>query len=97
MKSYADAMIGRMLKPGEMNFSYTYLPLVLGGILVQDRVLLPDEKLKDILNELKDLLDHRAEEHTEDTDLIFELQTGLLPNRLENTDHWTAETDETRQ
>lgn len=82
MRAYTEAMLGRLNRAGMMNFSYTYMPLVLGGVIVQDRVLLPDEKLGDVLNDLKGLLDCRADEQTEDTELIFELSDRIITQSL---------------
>lgn len=82
MHAYTQSWMERFAQRGQMNFNYVYMPLVLGGIIVQDRLLLPDEKLPDVLNNLKDLLDHRLDEQTEENALIFELSERVVTQAL---------------
>ena len=76
---YTENYVSR-LRDGGMDFAHAYLPLVMGGVIVYDRVVLPDEKLEDTLRGMGDTLDVRDAEWDDSNDLIF-LLTRELVNR----------------
>jgi hypothetical protein len=69
-----------LLQNGGMDFAHTYLPLIMGGIVVYDRVILPGETLEDSLRDMSGVLEKRDAEWEEANDLIF-LLTRELVNR----------------
>ncbi|RMG69885.1 MAG: hypothetical protein D6711_18660 [Chloroflexi bacterium] len=82
MEQFADLIIEKLSKRGEINFSYAYLPLVMAGLIVTDQVLMPDDKLGDIMQELRFLIDERYTEHNEDNDAVFDMATFILEQTL---------------
>ena len=70
----------RLLHDGGMDFAHAYLPLIMGGVIVYDRVILPEETLEDTLRDMGDVLDKRDAEWDEANDLVF-LLTRELVNR----------------
>ena len=56
-----------------MDFMHTYLPLVMAGTLIYERVLVGDEKLTQKLAEMLWLLENRKAERNEETEPIFQL------------------------
>ena len=92
MNRYAKNLIGKLKNSQAIGFREAYVPLVLGGILVFDRVMMPSERLVDGMEEIKYLLDDRSGERNESNDPVFIISQriinqslkkyGLLDNRL---------------
>lgn len=79
IRDYTEKYIA-LLHNGGMDFAHAYLPLIMGGVVVYDRIILPGETLEDSLRDMGDVLDHRDAEWDEANDLIF-LLTRELVNR----------------
>lgn len=82
MVSYAEMVVEKLGKSGEMDFSHAYMPLVIGGILICDQMLLPDERLGDLLDEIKYLLEEHEEEQNEENEMIFEIAQTVIEHSL---------------
>jgi hypothetical protein len=80
IEAYTENYARLLNQPDGMDFGHVYLPLVMGGVIVFDRVIAPDEKLEDSLREMSTVLQERDPEWTEDNDLVF-LLTKELVNR----------------
>jgi hypothetical protein len=80
MRRYARSFVRRLNASGEMDFAHAYLPLVMGGTIIFDRVIAPEEKLEDTLRGMSEVLAMRDAEWTEENDLVF-LMTKELVNR----------------
>jgi hypothetical protein len=80
IRLYSDNYL--KLLQGHMDFGHSYLPLVLGGIIVFDRVIASDEVLEDTLRGMSDVLLAREAEWTEDNDLVFLLAKELANRSL---------------
>ena len=72
----------RKLMQGGMDFGHAYLPLILGGIIVFDRVIASGELLEDTLRGMSDVLLAREAEWTDDNDLVFLLAKELVNRSL---------------
>lgn len=59
------------------------MPLVLGGIIIYDRVTLPGENLSDSLVQISTALDERGYERNRDTELIFAMGEQLISRALQ--------------
>ncbi len=91
MQNYAEMVVQKLGKQGELGFSYVYLPLLLGAVLVADQSLVGDERLVDVMKTLREIVDAREDEHTDDNDDVFDMahrvvnltmrKYGLLDNR----------------
>ena len=78
--SYSDNFIRLLGTSGGMDFGHVYLPLIMGGAIVFDRVIAPGEILEDTLRGMSQVLLDRDVEWTQDNDLVF-LMTKDLVNR----------------
>lgn len=82
MRQYAHNFVRSLNTTGRMDFAHTYLPLVMGGAIVFDRVIEPGEKLDETLRGMSDVLAMRDPEWTEDNDLVFLLTRDLVNRSL---------------
>ncbi len=84
MREYSERLISLIVKPSQpLTFSDVYLPLVIGGIIFADRVIAPDERVGDRLVEMETVLQERADERSEDNELVFELAERVLDQALQ--------------
>ncbi len=84
MREYGERLIATIFDPNKpLTFTELYLPLVIGGVILYDRVILPDEKLGESLVEIAQALTERADERNPDTDLVFELAEKVIDQALQ--------------
>jgi hypothetical protein len=91
MQNYAEMVVQKLGKLGELGFSYVYMPLMLGAVLMADQSLVGDERLVDVMKALREIVDAREDEHIDDNDDVFDMahrvvnltmrKYGLLDNR----------------
>lgn len=79
---FADDIIKKLKTKGEMNFSYAYLPLVLGGVIVTDMVLFHNEKLTDIMKEMRTMVEERESERDDTNEAVFRMSEFVLAQTL---------------
>ncbi|MCU0480154.1 MAG: hypothetical protein MUE54_02950 [Anaerolineae bacterium] len=79
---FADDIIKKLKTKGEMNFSYAYLPLVLGGIIVTDMVLFHNEKLTDIMKDMRTMVEDRESERDDNNEAVFRMSEFVLAQTL---------------
>lgn len=66
-------------KAGELKFQAVYLPLVLGGVIVADEVLLPNDNMETAAIELREMIDKRREQYlNENTEGLFEMIDDIM-------------------
>ena len=53
---YIAQTVQMLAKEAPLDFSRVYMPLVLGGVIVYDRVMMQDEKLGELLEDMRDIL-----------------------------------------
>jgi hypothetical protein len=82
MQRYAESVLQMLRQSNTMNFVYAYMPLILGGITIHDKVLLPNERLSDVLQELRIVLDHRENELTADNEMAFRIAQRIVDHSL---------------
>ena len=80
IRTYTDNFVRLLGSTGGLDFAHVYMPLVMGGIIVYDRVIAPDEKLEDTLRDMGEVLAMRDAEWSDDNDLVF-LMTKEVVNR----------------
>ncbi len=78
MEDYAQLVLKNLHTRDHMSFSYAYLPLVLAGVIVIDLVMMKDERLVDLLKEMRDLVENRRTEENEDTEAVFDMSRYIL-------------------
>jgi len=71
---YTDYLIKLFSKPKQaLTFSDIYLPMVIGGILVANDIVMPAEEPLQSFQKLHEVLALRQAEHNEENDLVFQL------------------------
>jgi hypothetical protein len=73
MIAYSEQMVTRLRDHQPMDFGYAYLPLILGGVIVTDQVLLPEERLPQVMEEMALMLEKREDEIDRDSQPIYEI------------------------
>jgi hypothetical protein len=68
---YLIQLFGKSDQP--LTFSDVYLPMVIGGILVANDVVLPEEETLQSFQKLHEIFKLREPEHNEDNDLVFQM------------------------
>lgn len=84
MAEYGENLIAMMEgKTAEkMDFTHAYIPLVLGGLVLFDGVIMPGEKLDQLVQETKMMVEARENEHTEENDLVFRVANRLVDRAI---------------
>lgn len=78
MAEYADELFARLAKRGELDFSYVYLPLIIGGVCMYEHVLMAGEHKDIVIQQIAGLLPNRREERTADNDPVFQLAKQVI-------------------
>ncbi|MCA9904199.1 MAG: hypothetical protein KC547_10095, partial [Anaerolineae bacterium] len=78
IEAYAQQLVEMIEKKEGINFQRVYLPLVMGGVLVNDKILLPGEQQDDQVSQLVNILDERRPEMTIDDADIVELTEQMI-------------------
>lgn len=82
--SYVERLVGDIRKPArKLAFSDAYLPLVMGGIIFSDRIVMPEEKIGEALVDIASTLRERAAERDEDNELVFKLAEQVTDQALQ--------------
>lgn len=77
-RSYADRIVRLLHEHKGINFDYAYVPLVLGGLIVNNQVAGPNERLDDIMHQIHQALRERRREKNEQNAAIFKLTDELI-------------------
>jgi hypothetical protein len=75
--AFATGLIDLLRAGGPLDFSRAYLPLIMGGIQINDMLLMPQERPADLLHGLAAALEHR-EATVEPGDAVLDMTTLLL-------------------
>ncbi len=78
MKEYADNVINILNGAGTMDFTHTFVPLVLGGLIVFDSVIMPGEKLDNLVDDTNHMLESRESERNDENEPVFTLTHRLV-------------------
>lgn len=82
MQEFAQTILDKLKTKGEMNFSYAYLPLVMGGIIITDQVLLHQEQLTDVMKEMRTMVEEREAERDDENEAVFRMAEFVLAQTL---------------
>lgn len=84
IKGYAHLVSSTLSgKDKTIDFTHVYLPLVLAGIVANNRVTMPQEQLRETINLVATAIEKRANMRTDDTKFIFDLGDDLVERALE--------------
>lgn len=81
-EDYAEAVV-RRLQEGGLDFAHTYLPLVLGGLIANARVVMPKEQPRQTIYLLQKAREERASEADADNGPIFAMTDQLIERALD--------------
>lgn len=82
--AYVERLVSDVRKPShKLAFTDAYLPLVMGGVMLGDRITLPEEKIGEALVEIASTLRERVAERDEDNELIFKLAEQVIDQALQ--------------
>lgn len=76
--AYATGLLDLLRAGGPLDFSRIYLPLIMGGILINDLLLQPQERPSDLLHGLAAALERRELSIGPDEQTLFEMTLMLL-------------------
>ncbi len=77
-----DSVMTRLESRG-MDFQHTYLPLVMGGLIANARVVMPQEKARETIWLLRKNREQRASEQDETNASIFQMVDQLIDRALD--------------
>jgi len=75
--TYREKVIERLKTKQGIDFSTIYLPLIMGGMIITDRIMMPKESPSELLKEVSHALESRSGE-CEDDDPIFMMTQDIL-------------------
>ncbi len=82
MRAYAEHVLRMLNGSDKLNFTYAYMPLVLGGLAVYDQVIMPQEKIGELLVEMRGALEGRRVEIDSETRPVYEMADRLIDRAL---------------
>lgn len=77
--------VTQRLSRGELDFTHTYLPLVLGGLIANTRIVMPHEVPRETIWLLHKAREQRQPEQDDSNEPIFKLTDQLLDRALNQT------------
>lgn len=80
---YADNIVDSLTHQKPLDFSNTYFPLVMGGLIANARVTMPREQVRETAFVLAKALDKRRPEKNQDNTFIFEITDKLIERALD--------------
>jgi hypothetical protein len=82
---YAEGIIDALVQQKQLDFAGAYFPLVLGGVIANQRVTMPKEQVRETVFILSKALDARRPEKNEDNAFVFDLADRLIERALDTT------------
>ncbi len=84
VEAYTERLVSELRQPSRaLTFTDAYLPLVMGGVIFYERVVMPEEKIGETLVEIASALSDRALERDEDNELVFKLAEQITDQALQ--------------
>ena len=84
MHEYGERVIADLTKPGKpLSFADVYLPLLLGGVVMYNRVILTDEKVGESLTEIAKQLHARRPEVNGSSELVYRMGERVIDRALQ--------------
>ncbi len=83
IQDYVENTIKILDEKSGMNFTHVYMPLVIGGIIIYDRVISNAEEISDSLRGMHEVLSEREPEVDENNDLVFMITKQMVNRSLQ--------------
>lgn len=71
-----------LISEKKLDITHVYMPLVMGGIIMYDRMLLENEKLGELLDDMRTILDERGPELSSEDTAISRLTSRLIDQAM---------------
>lgn len=84
IEAYAESVVSALISQEPLNFARTYLPLMAGGVIVNNRVTMPREPVQETLHSLSKAMKQREAERTKDNQFIFGMVENLIERGIEH-------------
>ena len=84
IESYAESIVSALISHEPINFARTYLPLMAGGVIVNNRVTMPREPVQETLHNLSKAMKQRETERTKENQFIFGMVDNLIERGIEH-------------
>jgi hypothetical protein len=82
MRQYGDDLVRLLAAKEGLHFNRVYMPLVLGGVLINDRLLVQLEKPGDLLGQMLGVLEERQAEIAPDDRQVYDMAVTLVDRVL---------------
>ncbi|MCC7446169.1 MAG: hypothetical protein IT324_02075 [Anaerolineae bacterium] len=84
MASYAMQLVASLHGKGDMlDLTHAYLPLVLGGLVANERITMPQENTRETVLLLAKAREKRFVEQDHSNEFVFDMLDGLMTNALQ--------------
>ena len=83
MDIYVDNLSQALADGAPLDLTGAYLPLIMGGLIANARLTMPNEQIRDTVNLLAHALDRRHQEQTENNAFVLDLADRLIERALE--------------
>jgi hypothetical protein len=83
VQDYTDNTIKILDEKSGMDFTHVYMPLVIGGVIIFDRVISGVEEVSDSLRGMHEVLSERESEVDENNDLVFMITKQMVNRSLQ--------------
>jgi hypothetical protein len=83
IQEYTEQLAHILNERQHLDFTHTYLPLILGGVIIYDRVVVQGETVSDSLVQISNALDERTYERNKDTEVVFTMAETLISRALQ--------------
>jgi hypothetical protein len=83
VQDYTENMIEMLGEKSGMDFTHVYMPLVIGGVIIYDRIISDAEEISESLRGMHDVLTEREPEVDENNDLVFMLTKQMVNRSLQ--------------
>jgi hypothetical protein len=91
MRAYAEQIIKALWEPDvSLDFIDVHMPMVFGGLLVDDRVKMASEDRFNNFHELLEMYESREDQYGEDMSIFFDLALHLVDTALQKHGFWTG-------
>lgn len=80
---YTRQVIAMLEGGAGMSILHAYMPLVLAGIVLYDRIVMPDDDLSEQLRAMGDVLAEREPENNDSSDVVFTMARQLVNRSLQ--------------
>lgn len=83
VEEYAQHIVRALVDQGDMDFTHAYMPLMIGGVIIYDRIVQSTEDTSESLRGMHDVMVAREPERDESNDIVFKLTRQMVNRSLQ--------------